>query len=375
MNKKPVRVLHVLGYFDFGGTESLVMNTFRHIDRSQVVFDFVVHSEKEGAYEKEAKELGAKIYRVPQYNGKNHLAYKKAWRSFFDAHPEYDIIHGHVRSTANIYLAIADSHGLKTIAHSHSISSGSGVSGFVKTLMQKRIRKTADQFLACSNEAGLWLFGDEVVEQPNFHVMNNAIEGQKYIYNEEIRNQWRNKLALNDHLVIGHLGRFHESKNHIRLLELFSSIHEVIPHAKLMLIGDGELSEQIKEKTEELNLSDHVLFMGSRNDAHELLQAMDVFLFPSKYEGLGIAVVEAQASSLPCVVSDTVPDEAVYTKLVTSVNLDEPDSVWVKQIEKAANLERKSRVTLEDLKEAHYDIAEIASWYNRYVTNLLTKES
>lgn len=375
MSKKPVRVLHVLGYFDFGGTESLVMNTFRHIDRSQIVFDFVVHSEKEGAFEKEAIELGATIYRVPQYKGKNHLAYKKAWRDFFDTHPDYDIIHGHVRSTANIYLAIAESYGLKTIAHSHSISSGSGVSGFIKNLMQKRIRKTADQFLACSTEAGRWLFGKEVIDQSNFHVMNNAIEGQKYLYNEEIRNKWRNELGFDEHLVIGHLGRFHESKNHMRLLELFHSVHERNPQAKLMLIGDGDLSQQIKEKTEELNLTDHVVFMGSRNDAHELLQAMDVFLFPSKYEGLGIAVVEAQASSLPSVIADTVPSEAVFTGLVTSLDLEEPDAVWVKQIEKAATLERKRRVTIEDLKEAHYDIREIASWYNSYVTNLLTGES
>lgn len=375
MKKKPVRVLHVLGYFDYGGTESLVMNIFRHIDRSQIVFDFIVHSEQEGAFEDEAKKLGARIYRVPQYKVKNHLAYKKSWRLFFEKHPEYNIIHGHVRSTANIYLSIAQRYGLVTISHSHSISSGSGVSGFIKTLMQKKIRKTAEQFLACSNEAGQWLFGDEIVEQSNFHVMNNAIEGQKYIFNNKIREKWRNKLALNNHLVVGHLGRFHESKNHMRLLELFSAVHERYPHAKLMLIGDGELSEEIKNKAVNLNLLEDVLFMGARNDVHELLQAMDVFLFPSEYEGLGIAVVEAQANSLPCVVSNTVPDEAIYTDLVTSLDLNETDTVWLAEIEKAGNLERKGRIKLEDVREAHYDIGEIAAWYNSYINRLLSKKS
>jgi len=370
--EKPIRILHVLGYFDYGGAEALIMNIFRQLDRSKITFDFVVHGEEVGALEKEALALGSKVYRVPQYSGKNHLAYRRAWKKIFEDHPEYPVIHGHVRSTANIYLKIAEQYGLETISHSHSVSSGTGFSAFIKNIMQRRIRKTADHFLACSVEAGEWLFGEEIVSQPNFHVMKNAIQAEKYLFNYNVRKKVREKLNLENQFIIGHVGRLHEAKNHVRLINIFNQFHKEHPDSVLLLIGEGEARDAIKQEITALELDDKVRLLGSRNDTDELLQAMDIFLFPSLYEGLGISVVEAQASGLPSVVSTAIPEEAIYTDLVHPVSLKENDEVWVTVMDSIDLSGRENHVTLEDIQQANYEIKEISRWYVSFIHQILS---
>ena len=371
MTEKPIRILHVLGLFDYGGAESLVMNVFRHMDHSKLMFDFVVHSEEVGAFEEEAKRLGAAIYRVPQYKGKNHVAYRKAWKSLFKEHPEYAIIHGHVRSTASIYLKIAKDYGLKTIAHSHSISSGTGISAKVKDFMQKGIRKRADEFLACSQIAGEWLFGSKVIKQSNFHIMNNAIDADKFLYDAERRKNSRKELNITDETVIGHIGRLHEAKNHLRLLNIFNEYQKLQPNSLLLLVGDGDLRETIEDKVTQLGLNEKVRLLGSRKDTYDLVQAMDLFLFPSVYEGLGISVVESQASGLPTLVSTAVPNEAIFTDRVVSLSLDESDQTWAATLNQLPKTDRESLVTLENIKEAKFEIEEISQWYADFISELL----
>lgn len=369
---KPTRILHVLGYFDYGGAEALVMNIFRQLDQSKITFDFVVHGDEVGALEKKAVALGSKVYRVPQYTGKNHISYRRAWKQIFEDHPEYTVIHGHVRSTANIYLKIAKKYGLETIAHSHSVSSGTGLSAIVKNVMQRGIRNTADYFLACSVEAGEWLFGEKVISQPNFNVMKNAIHAEKYLFNREIRDKFRKRLGLEDQLVIGHVGRFHEAKNHVRLINIFNQFQKEQPNSVLLLIGDGETQKVIKQEISTLELGDKVRLLGSRNDTDQLLQAMDIFLFPSLYEGLGISVVEAQASGLPSVVSTAIPEEAIYTDLVHPVSLEENDEAWVSVMNRIDLFGRENHVTLEDIQQANYEIKEISRWYVRFIHQILS---
>lgn len=371
MNEKPIRILHVLGYFDYGGAESLIMNIFRQLDRTKITFDFVVHSEEVGALEREAISLGSKVYRVPKYTGKNHIAYRRAWKEIFKDHPEYTVIHGHVRSTANIYLRIAEQYGLETIAHSHSVSSGTGIAAFVKNIMQKDIRNTADHFLACSVEAGEWLFGEKIISQSNFHVMKNAINAEKYLYSNDIRNKVRKKLGLENQLVIGHIGRLHESKNHLRLINIFNLYQKENKDSVLLLIGEGEKRESIEREITKLDLNEKVRLLGSRKDTSDLLQAMDIFLFPSLYEGLGISVVEAQASGLPSIVSTAIPDEAIYTDLVHPISLEEENRVWVTELSNVDLSDREKQVTLEDIKNANYEIKEISQWYASFIKKIL----
>lgn len=371
MNNKPIRILHVLGLFDYGGAESLIMNVFRNVDRTKIMFDFVVHSEKKGAFEGEAQNLGSQIYRVSKYTGKNHFSYIKEWENIFNEHPEYEIIHGHVRSTASIYLKIAKKHGLKAIAHSHSISSGTGIEAVIKNVMQKGIRKYADYYFACSVEAGKWLFGDDIINNPNFYIMKNAIDASKFIFNTSIRMKMQKKLGLANQVVVGHIGRLHPSKNHERVLNIFKEFQKSVPFSHLLLIGDGELKENIEHKIKELNLNDKVTMLGSRQDTNDLLQAMDVLLFPSLYEGLGISIVEAQANSLACVISDVIPIEAVFTNnIVSSLSLNEDDSFWVSSMCEAVNKNREYIVTLEDVKKANYDIEEVSHWYANFMNTI-----
>lgn len=294
--KRPIRILHVLGRLDRGGAETMVMNLYRNIDRTRVQFDFIIHTNDECDYDEEILSLGGIIYHIPQFNGKNFLQFKKAWHSFFKTHPEYKIIHGHVRSTASIYLWIAKKYGLITIAHSHNTSSGVGFSAFIKNTLQYPLRYIADYLFACSKSAGQWLFGKKVLKKNNFIILKNAIDSQKYIYDPNIRIKVRKELQIADKFVIGHIGRFNIQKNHDLLINIFNTVHNRNKNSILLIVGDGELRSSIQKKVENLGLMDSVIFLGVRSDIPELIQAMDFFLFPSLFEGLGIVAIEAQVS-------------------------------------------------------------------------------
>ncbi|AFA48879.1 glycosyltransferase EpsF2 [Acetobacterium woodii DSM 1030] len=347
----------------------MIMNLYRNIDRSKIQFDFVIDRADELFFADEIRNLGGKIYILPKFNFRNSFIFNNAWKNFFEKHPEYKIIHGHVRSTASIYLKTAKKYGLVTIAHSHSTSSGMGFSAIVKNMLQYRIRYIADYFLACSEEAGVWLFGKKTCKKKNFYIFNNAIDMKKYIYNKEIRTMKRKELNLEDKFVIGHVGRFVKPKNHKFLIDVFKKVHDKEPSAVLLLIGEGELKPQIEKKVINLGLHDSVLFTGVRSDIPELLQAMDIFVFPSLYEGLGIVTIEAQTSGLPCIVADTIPKEAFITELIQKIPLKEDKKLWVEEILKFKDA--NNRETPKEIMVSGFDIEEkaheIESLYNEIV--------
>lgn len=318
-----IRILHVLGGLDRGGAETMVMNLYRAIDRTQIQFDFITHTDRSQAYTDEILKLGGKIYYFPKFKGANFLKLRKLWIKFFKEHPEYKILHSHVRSYASLYLPIAKKAGVKTIIHSHSTSNGKGLSSFVKRLMQFPLRYQADYFFGCSKEAGEWLFGKKVVESSKYHVLKNAIDTEKYKFNEESRAQYREKLRLGNKLTYVHVGRFHPSKNHPFLLNLFAEIHKRNPNTVLLLVGDGPLHSSIQTQIEELCLQDDVLLLGSRDDIPEILHAADCFLFPSLWEGFGMVAVEAQATGLPCICSDMVPSSVKVTDFCYFISTDD----------------------------------------------------
>ncbi|SJZ87871.1 glycosyltransferase family 1 protein [Garciella nitratireducens] len=358
---EPIRVLHVFGRLDTGGAETMIMNVYRNIDRSKVQFDFIVHTKEKCDFDGEVKHLGGKIHRIQQYIGRNHFQYKKAWHNFFRQHPEYNIIHGHMRSTAAIYLKIAKQYGLTTIAHSHSTSSGSGFSAIAKNILQYPIRYISDYFFACSENAGKWLFGKQILRSNKFFIVKNTIDSKSFVFNKLVRLKKRKEFNIEDKFVIGHIGRFSYPKNHMFLLDIFKEIHKENENAILMLVGDGELRQQIERKIIDLNLLDNVIFTGVRSDVPELLQAMDVFVFPSLYEGLGIVTIEAQAAGVPCIVADTIPKEAYVTDLIKPICLKESAIIWAENILKYTN-KFKRRNTYEEIKNSGYDILETTKW-------------
>lgn len=355
--KNSIRILHVLGGLNMGGAETMVMNIYRKIDRTKIQFDFVVHTDEKCNYNDEIHSLGGKIYSIPKYNGTNHIEYKKEWNKFLKYHPEYKIIHGHVRSTASIYLRIAKKHGLTTIAHSHSTSSGNGVSAIIKNIMQYPLRYIADYMFACSQSAGEWLFGKRACKRENFYIVNNAIDSTCYRFDKAIRNETRKEFQLDNKYVVGHVGRFHSSKNHEFLINIFKHIYRKDNNSVLMLIGEGEMLSAIKKKVYDLKLTEGVIFTGVRSDIPNLMQAMDVFVFPSLFEGLGVAAIEAQAAGLQCFVSDKIPREAHITNLIESLPLECSAKKWANKILQTKQVKEHRDMSLE-IVGAGYDIKQ-----------------
>ncbi len=356
---EPIRVLHVVGRSNRGGAETMIMNLYRNIDRSKIQFDFVKHTNEKCDYDDEISELGGRIFSVPRYRGTNHLSYIKEWRALLGSHPEYKILHGHVRSTAAIYVGIARSYGLKTIVHSHGMAStGNILERTVKTVMQIPIRYSADYLFACSDQAGRWLFGEKATGS-NYRTVKNAIDLEKYAFDKTKRNKMRKDLGLEDKLVVGHVGNFTYPKNHKFLIDVFYELQTRMRDSVLLLIGDGELKPQIEQQVERLGLKNRVVLTGAVPNVHDYLQAIDVFVFPSISEGLGMAAIEAQAAGLPCILSDRIPQETFITDLAEKLSLNADKTIWVERIlSYCDNSVRKNNS--EDMRGSGYDIRESA---------------
>ena len=332
---EPIRVLHVIGIMNRGGAETMIMNLYRHIDRSKVKFDFVENSSEPAAFDEEILSLGGRIYRCPHYNGKNHFAYVKWWNDFFKAHPkEYPIVHGHLGSTASIYLSVAKKYGAYAIAHSHSSGTDHSLHANLYQIMSYNTRNVADYFFACSEVAGKDRFGSKVTSGSHYAVLNNAIDVNRFSYDLSVRVAVRDELGIEqDQLVVGHVGRFTKEKNHEFILKIFSELKKMDSNARLLMIGDGTLRTHIMQMAEQASLSSDVIFTGVRSDVERLMQAMDVFVLPSLYEGLPVTMVEAQAAGLPCIISDKVPPECILTEgLVDVMPLSASPETWAEKI-------------------------------------------
>ena len=362
MGEDKKRILHVLGSLNRGGAETIVMNLYRELDKSKFQFDFVTHINQPGDYTDEIKKMGGRIFFVPSYKIYNHFQYKKAWKKLLDEHKEFKIIHGHVRSTAAIYLNIAKKMGRKTIAHSHSISSGSGIKALIKNVLQYRIRYIADYFMGCSKQANIWLFGKKIANSNRCYVLNNGIELNNFIFNKEIRDEYRNKLKImNDEILIGHVGRFAPEKNHKFILNCFSKIYNINNKYKLILIGDGKEKEKIINRFSKAPFMRNVIFTGTVKNVNDYMQAMDIFILPSKFEGLGMVLIEAQISGIPCIASSNVPKEANISKKMIFCPLK--CNAWIKAI---SNIKKqRNQPNIEEIKEI-YDIKMITKKLEKF---------
>ena len=365
----PFRVLRVVGRLDRGGLETIIMNAYRIIDRSKLQFDFVMHTTDECDYCEEIRSLGGRIFSIPHYTVKNHLRYIKSWDDFFAEHPEYKVIHGHMMTTASIYLPIAKRHGLTTISHSHATRPSNKILALEKYILQSPLRKqnnkNIDYMFACSTAAGQWLFGRDVVNRPNFKVVPNGIDVENFSFDTSVRDEIRQQLNITDQFVIGHIGRFDSGKNHKFIVSVFQEIVEQNPNAVLLLIGDGILRKEIEVQVSKAGISDKVIFAGVRDDINKLVQAMDIFLFPSLFEGFGNVLIEAQSAGLPCVVSNSVQPEVKVTDLVHFFSLENSPKYWAENILEIAKIFKRVD-TSRNVISAGYDVHEVAKWYEQF---------
>lgn len=364
-----IRVLHVLGGLNRGGAETMVMNFYRSMDRNKVQFDFIIHSNSQNDYRKEIEEMGGKIYVFPKFKGYNIMNYRKVWKNFFENHPEYKIIHSHIRSYASLFFPIASKYGLKTIIHSHSTSNGKGVKSIIKYILQKPLANQADYLFACSEEAGRWLYGSKKIKGDNYFLVKNSINVENYKYNENIRNKYRDYLGIKNNIVLGHVGRLSGPKNHKFLLKVFKGVLERNEKSVLLIVGDGDLEDEINKKINELNLEGKVYMLGSRDDINCILQAIDIFLFPSIWEGLPVAVVEAESSGLPCIVSETVTNEVKLLPTLKYLPINKGEDIWIKTVLNT-NLSRFKGAS-EVIKSEGFDIRETSKWLLKFYKSLI----
>ena len=335
---QPIIVLHVVGRLDIGGAESRIMDLYRNIDREKVQFHFVQHTKDRCAFEDEVERLGGRVYRIPRFNVKNYFTYKKAWKELFQNHPEIKVVQGHMTSTAAIYLPIAKKSGVEiTIAHARSAGVDPGLKGHLTRFLRRNLYKKCDYRFTCSEMAGQAVFGDQNLIPRKATFIPNAIDVDKFKFHQETRDQIRYELGIGDKFVIGHVGRFSHMKNHSYMLKVLEQCIKIEKEQKLsetvlMFLGDGELKEEIMEQAVSMGISSRVLFMGNKRDVHRYYQVMDYFLLPSLYEGLPGTAVEAQASGLPGIMSDSVTKEAVVTDLLQMRSIKEDPMLWAREI-------------------------------------------
>lgn len=328
----PIRILHVVVSMDAGGIETMLMNYYRNIDRTKVQFDFLLHCKHKSHYEDEIIALGGNIYRVPSYHPKELIKYKKALKVFFDQHKVYKVVHSHIKFYGLYVLKAAKTAGVPMrIAHAHTANKFYKLD---KTLIFRmytrfRFKKQYTHVYACSPDAAEYM-----APKKPYTIMNNAIDVKDFVFSQEKRGNARKELGLENALVIGHVGRFTDEKNHGFILDVFSKLVKQKNNARLLLIGNGKLWEQMKAKAEALGISDKVIFTGVRKDIGALMSAMDIFVFPSKFEGFPVTLVEAQSADLPCIISDTFTKTAVISDRVKALPLEKGAAFWAEELTK-----------------------------------------
>lgn len=373
---QPVRILHILGNTQLGGAESRIMDLYRHMDRSVVQFDFVVHSKEEGYFNEEIRKLGGRIFRVPRFRVLNYFSYCRAWKKLLQEHrdadgrSEFHMIQGHMTSTAAIYLPIARKCGIETtIAHARSAGVDKGLKGILTRFLRRNLSKKADYLFTCSELAGISVFGKKAVEQGRTRFLPNAIDCQKFAPDPLVREKIRRGLGIENCYVIGHVGRFHYAKNHEYLLRVFAElVKRKTRDYVLLLLGEGSGMEDIRILSRELGIGDKVYFLGNKSNINDYYQAMDYFVYPSRFEGMPGTIVEAQTAGLRCLMSDTICKEVIATELVTTRSIREDPGLWADEIEQHLQYQRSSRV--DEMKELGFDVHGQAM----LMTDFYTKE-
>ena len=329
---EPIRVAQVLNRMDSGGIESVVMNYYRHIDRKKIQFDFYFSQDSAFPQREELEQLGAGISPIPPYSRPfaYHRALYKAFRE-----KKYRIVHAHLSTMSVFSLFAAWRAGVPVrICHNHTTAHwGEGVKTLLKYILRPFNKIFATDYFACGEAAGRWMYGDRCFDRGEVTVMPNAIDTEQFAFDPAARAALREELGIpQDAFVVGHVGRFMYQKNHGFLMDIFAQLHKERPEARLLLVGEGELMEQVREKAQRLGLEKSVIFTGARRDVSKLYSAMDVFCLPSFYEGMPVVAWEAQANGLPCVFSDRVSSEAKQGDHGCFLDPAQGPSEWVSAI-------------------------------------------
>lgn len=351
-----IRILHIVPELDGGGIENLLLNYYKHMNRDKFIFDFIVHGNRVGILESDFQKMNSKVFHIPTKHEsiKSHInTMKKIIKN-----GNYDVIHAHQGTIGAIPMYYAKRAGIKIrITHNHMAYMEESITKkIVNLFLLPLLKKTSTHWFACSLDAGRFLWGNKAVEQGKVIIMKNAIDINKFAFNSIKRSKIRKELGIEGKFVIGCVGRLSYQKNHEFLINIFEEIYKKNKNSVLLLVGRGELEEEIKEQVKNLDLVEAVRFLGVRDDVADLLCAMDVFLLPTRYEGLGIVYIEAQASGIETFGSSiVVPNEAKVTELMHFIQLEKTYESWADEVLKYNNKNQRDNIN-EELKKAGYDI-------------------
>lgn len=324
---EPIRVLHVFAALDSGGVANFVMNTYRCIDRNKIQYDFALTGGEKSFMDDEAVSFGARLF----YFG-DGKSIEENLRAVLINEGPFEAIHSHVFFYSGLVLREARKCGVPVrIAHAHNAHTGESSSITRKAYeatMRYLINANATVMLGCSEKACRYVFGNSSMGDSRTAVLPDGIDCDRFAFDEETRKKVRSEYGLEDRFVVGHVGHLNPAKNHEKIISVFAEFAKQRADAALMLVGDGELESKVRTKVSELFLDDKVVFAGAHTDVERMYQAMDVFIFPSRYEGFGMAMIEAQASGLACVASDVVPEDTNADGRAVYLPLSEPDEVW-----------------------------------------------
>ena len=351
-DKNNIKILNITPGLNLcGGIESYCMNYYRSLGKEFKV-DFLTHEIKDNDYKIEIERNGNKVFVLDKIGLKNIFKNCREIDKFFKEHCDYDIIHCHMANAAIFYFYYAKKYNINVrILHSHQNDYADKFTHKLRNIPLVYLgKKLTTVNFACSKQAGDFLFGKN-----KYYIINNAINTERYKFNSIIREEYRKELNLDGKIVIGHVGRFQKQKNHEFLIDIFNDLCNMKDNYILLLIGDGEDKYKIEEKVNQLGLKDKVIFLGVRNDVDKIMQAMDIFVFPSLYEGLGIVDIESQAEGLPTIVSDGIPKEAQVTDLIRYIPLSENSTFWAKQILNTPVNDKREEYN-EKVKESEFDI-------------------
>ena len=356
---EPIRVLQVCGEpFAGGGQESYLMNMYRHMDRTRVQFDFYTPFENRAIpMQREIEALGGRLWATGYPFGEDNRTYFRRGLSAFLAERHYAIIHIHSGSLYALACGaeLARRSGARRVAvHSHC-GGFDNLQYRVARLWTRRAMLTCPtDYFACSHLAARWKFPPSVIRQGNYTVLKNAVDTAALRYDPALRQATRRQLGLADGPVVGHVGRFALQKNHRFLVEIFAALLELEPRAQLVLVGEGELLDDVLAQVDHLGIADAVHYLGVRQDIPALMDAFDLLLLPSFFEGLPVVGVEAQAAGLPVVTSTGVTRELPLEDLATYLPLTDTAMQWARVVQRS--LEMPRRDTAAEMVACGYDV-------------------
>lgn len=362
---EPIRVLHIVGAMYPGGFENFIMNLYENIDREKIQFDIIVHMRKNGDYVEKIQEMGGRVYVLPRLTSHPWKNVKEIYRIVKEN--KYPVV---IRHTSNALitpqLLAAKRAGAYTICHSHNETDPKK---FLHKLGKLLLTKSTDARIACSPNAGYWMF-----DQKSFEVIHNAISIEKFEYAQEKAQKIIEEYGLEGKHVYGHIANFIESKNHLYLLSIFKEIAKLDENARFFCVGEGDLRPVIEQELARLQLQDKVVLTGIRKDVENFMSCFGTLIFPSKFEGLPLTLIEAQSAGLPCLISDTITKEVIVTKdLVVQKSIEADPTEWAKQAISMYNSTERT-CQRDSIAKAGYDIKQLAKWYEDYVMNVVKKE-